>query len=240
MSAGKNTLPRRLGRLAFDAWHKAMRHAFSYYAEHEQRWETLDDGHAAAWAASALAIEEWAASRTAGESFYDASATTTPTGLDHERAHEWLTTMVDLGIIDRYNEGKAEARLAELLAATRRETLQLDEGWITEDDKPIAEDALIDEAFPTRSREHGTYQDAMRMVGAKYTKGALLALVNWLLVVRKRQRLALMRCLRIARYHDPGVGACVAVDKAVTDALSPEDVEVAVSTDAEEIEELPR
>lgn len=221
MSTAKNTLPHRLGRLAFDAWHKAMRTAFSYYLQHEERWDTLADGHQDAWAASALAVEEWAATRTAGETFYDASATTSPTGVDHERAHEWLTTMAEMGIIDRYNEGKAEARLAELLAATRREALQLDEGWVSEDDKPLPEDALIDEAFPTRSREHGTYQEAMRMVGAKYTKGGLLALVNWLLVERKRYHLALKECVRIAR-HDHDVVR--RINEACVPALSPEDL----------------
>lgn len=49
------------------------------------------------------------------------------------------------------------------------------------DDKPIPEDKYIDLAFPTRSERHDLYAHAMRLVGAKYSKGALVALVNWLL-----------------------------------------------------------
>ena len=51
-----------------------------------------------------------------------------------------------------------------------------------DDDRPLPEDEAIDAAFPTRSGRHDTYQEAMRMVGAKRSKGALVALVNWLLI----------------------------------------------------------
>lgn len=50
-----------------------------------------------------------------------------------------------------------------------------------DDDRPLPEDAAIKAAFPTRSERHDLYGEAMRMVGAKYSKGALVALVNWLL-----------------------------------------------------------
>jgi len=40
----------------------------------------------------------------------------------------------------------------------------------------------IDAAFPTRSGSHDEYEIAMRMVGARRSKGSLVALVNWLLV----------------------------------------------------------
>lgn len=50
-----------------------------------------------------------------------------------------------------------------------------------DDDKPLPEDAEIDAVFPTRSERHDIYAEAMRMVGAKRSKGAIVALVNWLL-----------------------------------------------------------
>ena len=40
----------------------------------------------------------------------------------------------------------------------------------------------IDQAFPTRSGSHDQYAMAMKMVGNRYSKGELVALVNWLLV----------------------------------------------------------
>lgn len=43
------------------------------------------------------------------------------------------------------------------------------------------EDPLIQAAFPTRSGRHEEYGEAMRMVGARYSKGGLVALVHWLL-----------------------------------------------------------
>lgn len=42
----------------------------------------------------------------------------------------------------------------------------------------------IDAAFPTRSGSHDEYAMAMQMVGNRHSKGALVALVNWLLVER--------------------------------------------------------
>lgn len=49
------------------------------------------------------------------------------------------------------------------------------------DDRPIPEDAEIHAAFPTRSERHDLYVEAMRLVGAKRSKGELVKLVNWLL-----------------------------------------------------------
>lgn len=42
--------------------------------------------------------------------------------------------------------------------------------------------AEIEAAFPTRSGAHEAYADAMRMVGNRRSKGALVALVTWLIV----------------------------------------------------------
>ena len=46
----------------------------------------------------------------------------------------------------------------------------------------------IREAFPTRSGSHEEYAIAMKMVGNRYSKGELVALVNWLLVENRKLR----------------------------------------------------
>lgn len=53
--------------------------------------------------------------------------------------------------------------------------------WIGGGDKPLPEDGDIKAAFPTRTDRHDLYGEAMRLVGARHSKGGLLALVNWLL-----------------------------------------------------------
>jgi hypothetical protein len=55
------------------------------------------------------------------------------------------------------------------------------------DDKPDEWTPEIEEAFPTRSGSHEAYATAMRMVGSRRSKGALVALVNWLLVRIERK-----------------------------------------------------
>jgi hypothetical protein len=47
----------------------------------------------------------------------------------------------------------------------------------------------IKAAFPTRSESHETYVTALRMVGNRHSKGALVALVNWLLIKRDTLKL---------------------------------------------------
>ena len=59
------------------------------------------------------------------------------------------------------------------------------QAW-TEDDQPLPEDAVIKAAHPTRSGNHALYGEAMRLVGAKRSKSALVALVNWLLNERQK------------------------------------------------------
>lgn len=49
------------------------------------------------------------------------------------------------------------------------------------DDQAIPEDAAILEAHPLETDRHDLYEKAMRLVGAKRSKGALVDLVNWLL-----------------------------------------------------------
>lgn len=61
------------------------------------------------------------------------------------------------------------------------------DAWKGGDDKPLPEDDAIEAAFPTRSKRHDLYAEAMRLVGARYSKGGLVALVNWLLHEREQR-----------------------------------------------------
>ncbi len=56
-----------------------------------------------------------------------------------------------------------------------------------DDDRALPEDAAIHAAHPMRTDRHDLYVEAMRMVGAKRSKGALVALVNWLLLECHKQ-----------------------------------------------------
>ena len=49
-------------------------------------------------------------------------------------------------------------------------------------DLPLPEDDAIDAAHPFRSGRHDLYAEALRMVHAKVSKGALVDLVVWLLL----------------------------------------------------------
>jgi hypothetical protein len=51
----------------------------------------------------------------------------------------------------------------------------------SEDDQPLPEDDQICAAHPLRTGNHERYVEAMRLVGAKRSKYALVDLVNWLL-----------------------------------------------------------
>lgn len=52
-------------------------------------------------------------------------------------------------------------------------------------DKPIPEDDAIAAAHPLETGNHALYGEAMRLVGAKHSKYALVDLVNWLLTLRR-------------------------------------------------------
>lgn len=49
-------------------------------------------------------------------------------------------------------------------------------------DQPLPEDAEIAAAHPLRSGRNDLYMEAMRLVGARRSKGALVELVTWLLL----------------------------------------------------------
>lgn len=51
----------------------------------------------------------------------------------------------------------------------------------SDEDKPLSEDEVIREAHPLRTGRHDLYREALRMVGARHSKGGLVDLVTWLL-----------------------------------------------------------
>ena len=51
-------------------------------------------------------------------------------------------------------------------------------------DAPLPEDPAIAAAHPMRTGRHDLYETAMRLVGAKLSKEALVGLVNWVLAER--------------------------------------------------------
>lgn len=69
--------------------------------------------------------------------------------------------------------------LRQLRDALKEEEEDTSEDWTDAEDE--WSDA-IKEAFPTRSGSHHEYGKAMKMVSNRYSKGSLVALVNWLLV----------------------------------------------------------
>ena len=71
-----------------------------------------------------------------------------------------------------------EYRERELAAANEAREKAL--AW-TDEDKPLPEDAEIHAHHPIVNGSHKTYEEALRVVGAKRSKGALVDLVNWLL-----------------------------------------------------------
>jgi hypothetical protein len=54
-------------------------------------------------------------------------------------------------------------------------------GFVWDGDKPLPEDEAIEAAHPLRTGRHDLYREAMRLVGARHSKGGLVNLVTWLL-----------------------------------------------------------
>jgi hypothetical protein len=137
------------------------------------------------------------ASSISGETIEDASAQTTDLlhgprhligQLGDDTFEEVAERFLRLQIEPHLVTSARVASLAALLQSTRPQcTLenfghmrQLDAiAWT---DTPDEWTDAIREAFPTRSGSHDQYAVAMQMVGHRYAKGGLVALVNWLLV----------------------------------------------------------
>lgn len=77
------------------------------------------------------------------------------------------------------NTEEMPARMHELCLELERELAEAT-SW-TDEDKPLPEDAQIDAAHPLETNDYARYTEALRLVGAKRSKYALVDLVNWLL-----------------------------------------------------------
>ena len=87
----------------------------------------------------------------------------------------------------------AEAAIAE----AQREITRL-KTW-TDQDQPLPEDAVILAHHPVRNGSDASYIEAMRLVGAKRSKGALVDLTNWLLQRAEAAESALLAAQEQAR-----------------------------------------
>jgi hypothetical protein len=89
---------------------------------------------------------------------------------------------------EKLNEAEEFDQLEALPDAMRRYIDSLKQ-W-TKEDQPLPEDSKIEATHPTKTNEHQVYAEALRLVGAKRSKYALVDLVNWLLIrleVHERQ-----------------------------------------------------
>lgn len=86
--------------------------------------------------------------------------------------------------------GGAQLQLLALLDEVAEEARAAALAW-TDEDQSLPEDDAITAAHPAYSdKHHNLYTEAMRMVGAKRSKGALVGLVCWLLVRAEEARAA--------------------------------------------------
>lgn len=79
-------------------------------------------------------------------------------------------------------------------------------------DQRIPEDQAITAAHPTRSSRHYEYGEAVRMVGAKHSKGALIELVSWLLIRARDAEEQLKIVTNLANASERKSKAEIAVD----------------------------
>lgn len=123
----------------------------------------------------------------------------------------YARTVVLMAEAGKFDAPKTENLARALIAAENRigeleGALATALEW-TDEDKPIPEDELIGAAHPTEGGDEDIFANALRMVGAKRSKGALVDLVNWLLHERQyleQVRLAMRRSELIARFLDAG------------------------------------
>lgn len=87
-----------------------------------------------------------------------------------------------------YEVAPGEVALLTKAEVERRGLPSASDSW---KDAPDEWTDAISSAHPTRSGSHDEYRVAMKMVGHRHSKGELVELVNWLLMV----------CTAARRYH---------------------------------------
>lgn len=84
------------------------------------------------------------------------------------------------------------------------------------EEKPLPEDVAIMAAHPLETNRHDLYEEAMRLVGAKRSKSALVCLVNWMLADLTAARAELHEARRerdaLMEAHKKGAAKCEGSD----------------------------
>jgi hypothetical protein len=109
-------------------------------------------------------------------------------------------------IANRYHTERTLRAALEPVAVEFEKLQQELAQWQAWSDEVLPEDDAIQAAFPTRSGDHRMYAEAMRLVGARRSKGALVALVNWLLVERDKPTATarwVCHCTHAPEQHGP-------------------------------------
>ena len=114
--------------------------------------------------------------------------TETETQMVVERLKHLSTTYDGIEVVKKKGVVAVEAefiRDAAALITRQNERIErltaLTAAWAPDGDEPLPEDKEIDACHPLKSKDHAGYMEAMRLVGAKRSKGALVNLVHWLL-----------------------------------------------------------
>jgi hypothetical protein len=86
--------------------------------------------------------------------------------------------------------------LAGLLCQAADESEAMKNIQLEAPDQSLPEDAKIKAAHPTRTGRNDLYTEAMRLVGAKHSKAALVELVNWLLYELQQDRATMIEAAK--------------------------------------------
>lgn len=85
-------------------------------------------------------------------------------------------------IVETADRGDSRPENEEILAHALLASQPDGGAWL---DAPLPEDAEISAAHPMKTGRYDTWTEAMRLVGARHSKDALVSLVNWLLSARR-------------------------------------------------------
>lgn len=101
------------------------------------------------------------------------------------RAYDWQDKPHRI-VYDLCREVEAQDVAITTLRAEVERLTALTAAWAPSGDETLPEDKQIASIHPTKSGDHDGYMEAMRLVGAKRSKGALVDLVHWLLTFKAR------------------------------------------------------
>lgn len=107
--------------------------------------------------------------------------------IEKREAQAMLSAAANWELASRAYERRDKAEAVQIRVESE---MKLRDNLNSTEDRPLPEDAQIDSMHPARCPENNdTFKEAARLVGAKYSKYALVGLVNWLLVrIRNREK----------------------------------------------------